>query len=101
MARVCTVLNVPRPERGYWAKLAVGKAPAKPPLPEAGPGDQLELVRGGDFAYMPRRRVGPRALSTPRPKSARKADPATDRHRLIVGAKELFEVGRESRPSGI
>ena len=23
MARVCTVLNVPRPERGYWAKLAV------------------------------------------------------------------------------
>jgi hypothetical protein len=27
MARVCTLLNVPRPERGYWAKLAVGKAP--------------------------------------------------------------------------
>ena len=24
MARVCTRLNVPRPERGYWAKLAVG-----------------------------------------------------------------------------
>ena len=96
MARVCTVLNVPRPERGYWAKLAVGKAPAKPPLPEAGPGDQLEWVRGGDFAYMPRRRAGPRALSTPRPKPARKADPATERHRLIVGAKELFEAGRES-----
>jgi hypothetical protein len=27
MARVCSVLNVPRPERGYWAKLEVGKAP--------------------------------------------------------------------------
>jgi len=27
MARVCTLLNVPRPERGYWSKLAVGKAP--------------------------------------------------------------------------
>ncbi len=26
MAMVCTLLNVPRPERGYWAKLAVGKA---------------------------------------------------------------------------
>ncbi len=23
MARVCNWLNVPRPERGYWAKLAV------------------------------------------------------------------------------
>jgi|GEM_PF-5215271 len=24
MTRVCTLVNVPRPERGYWAKLAVG-----------------------------------------------------------------------------
>jgi hypothetical protein len=31
MARVCSDLLVPRPERGYWAKLAVGKAPQKPP----------------------------------------------------------------------
>lgn len=28
LARMCTLLNVPRPERGYWAKMAVGKAPA-------------------------------------------------------------------------
>lgn len=41
MARVCNALNVPRPERGYWAKLAVGKAPAVPALPDARPGDQL------------------------------------------------------------
>ena len=27
MTRVCTLLNVPRPGLGYWAKLAVGKAP--------------------------------------------------------------------------
>lgn len=31
LTRVCTTLNVPRSERGYWAKLAVGKAP--PPDP--------------------------------------------------------------------
>jgi len=42
MARVCTLLNVPRPERGYWAKLAVGKAPKQPPLTEPRPGDSLE-----------------------------------------------------------
>lgn len=32
MARVCLTLNVPRPERGYWAKLAVGKAAPPEPL---------------------------------------------------------------------
>ena len=41
MARVCTLLNVPRPERGYWARLAVGKASPMPPLPEARPSDEL------------------------------------------------------------
>lgn len=34
-----TWLNVPRPERGYWAKLAVGKVSKQPSLPEAEPGD--------------------------------------------------------------
>ena len=47
MARVCTLLNVPRPERGYWAKLAVRKAPPKPPLPEARPGDESVWSKGG------------------------------------------------------
>lgn len=32
LARICTALQVPRPERGYWAKLAVGKASEAPPL---------------------------------------------------------------------
>jgi hypothetical protein len=34
LARVCTLLYVPRPERGYWAKLAVGKASKQPALPD-------------------------------------------------------------------
>jgi len=47
MARVCTLLNMPRPERGYWAKLAVGKRPTKQPaLPEPLSGDQFEWARG-------------------------------------------------------
>ena len=47
MARVCTQMNVPRPERGYWAKLAVGKGAAKPPLPEIRPGEQGVWNRSG------------------------------------------------------
>jgi hypothetical protein len=41
LARVCTELRVPRPERGYWAKLAVGKAPQRPALLEPLPGDPI------------------------------------------------------------
>jgi hypothetical protein len=44
LARVCERLNVPRPARGYWAQLAVGRAPATPPLPEARPGDPTRLA---------------------------------------------------------
>ena len=49
MARVCTILNVPRPERGYWAKLVVGKAPPPQPLPDAKPGDQLYWSKEGEL----------------------------------------------------
>lgn len=35
LARICEMLNVPHPPRGYWAKLKVGVAPAKPELPAA------------------------------------------------------------------
>ena len=71
MARVCTLLNVPRPERGYWAKLAVGKAPKRArSLPK--PPDQKPR----------RKRAVRRQLS--------------DRHPLVSGAKPLFEAGRLS-----
>ena len=45
LARVCTELRVPRPERGYWAKLAVGKAPQRPALSEPLPGDPVVWSR--------------------------------------------------------
>jgi len=35
LAKWCTKLEIPRPQRGYWAKKAAGKkVPAPPPLPE-------------------------------------------------------------------
>jgi hypothetical protein len=62
MARVCSALRVPRPERGHWAKLAVGKAPERPPLPEAQPGDQLSWSRDGGLQSPPRPRAPTRSL---------------------------------------
>lgn len=91
LARICTLLNVPRPERGYWAKLAVGKAPPHLPLPEPRPGDPLVWV--GDGA-MPRvARPKPAAPLGRTTKPAIKI-PSAAVHGLIRGARGHMGSGR-------
>lgn len=94
MARICTLLNVPRPERGYWAKLAVGRAPEQPPLPDARPGDHLTWTRIGELPVVHRALPKPPTNTTRR--RSRKSEPRPTQHRLLVGAKALFESGRLS-----
>ena len=94
MARVCMLLNVPRPERGYWAKLAVGKAPKRPTLPEPRPGDSLEWARDGIQLKRTHPLPKPPKLES-RGKRVPSA-PLPDRHPLVIGAKPLFETGRLS-----
>ena len=89
MARVCSVLRVPRPERGYWAKLNVGKASARPPLPEALPGDQLMWPQGGD---LPLAAHGV-ANTVANPVASRARRIVTGTHGLIRGAKQHYETG--------
>ena len=91
MARVCTVLRVPRPERGYWAKLAVGKAPEKSPLPDSQPGDQVSWSPGGELPPAPRPR--PEIPAAPQATRARRL--VTGTHELINNAKEHFDTGRK------
>lgn len=89
LARVCTLLNVPRPERGYWAKLAVGKAPPQPPLPEPQPGDPLHWSTESE------RVVAPTPRAPARRKPEKKVRIARNQvHGLIRGAKSHFENGR-------
>ncbi|MEA1015153.1 hypothetical protein [Sphingosinicella sp. LY1275] len=89
LARVCAALNVPRPERGYWAKLAVGKAPPKPPLPTPQPGDPVNWSQDGE------RVVAPRPQAPPRRKPERKVRIARNQvHGLLRGARSHFENGR-------
>ena len=90
MARVCELLNVPRPERGYWAKLAVGKAPEPLPLPEARPGDQLYWSKDETFRPPPKPRQAPRSRSASRRVTISKARI----HPLIRGAKAHFKNSR-------
>lgn len=98
MARVCTRMNVPRPALGYWAKLAVGKAPKQPPLPEARPLDELVWSRGGDDVRVAK--PLPKPPLAVRRRRAATTTPRPDMHPLIRGAKELFEAGRLSYEGG-
>ena len=93
MARVCTWLNVPRPERGYWAKLAAGKISKQPPLPEAEPGDELEWNRYGRA-----RRAKLPLPKPPRKKKSKRRDRSElpERHLLLQGAQQYFDEARET-----
>lgn len=91
LARVCTVLRVPRPERGYWAKLAVGKAPQRPALPEPLPGDPVVWSRTDELPAP----AMPKPRPTPSPRVPRLARPVTGTHGLIRGAKEHFLASRK------
>ncbi|MBD8524442.1 hypothetical protein [Pseudomarimonas arenosa] len=95
MARVCSVLKVPRPERGYWAKLAVGRAPKQPPLPPPLPGDPETWSLTGTLPTPPKPR--PRPAVIPRPPT-----PAPVRQRQITGTHPLIQGAKahclNSRP---
>lgn len=85
LARVCETLNVPRPQRGHWAKLAVGKAAPAPALPEPGAGDALGWSR--DDTPVPRAK--PALPKTPARRAvARPSFPAI--HPLASGAKAMI-----------
>lgn len=94
LGRVCERLKVPRPPRGYWARLRVGKAPLQPPLPEAQPGDEVEWSRDG-----PARRSPEAVPKAPERHIRRRAVPQPDRpdrHELLAGARDQFNRVRES-----
>lgn len=95
LARVCSALNVPRPPRGYWAKLEFGKNPGKPPaLPEARVEDKLVWNRTNDADII--RRPLPVAPVAPRTLRSTRSLSRSEVHPLIVGARELFTKGRKT-----
>jgi hypothetical protein len=97
LARVCAQLNVPRPEAGYWAKIAIGKKVPKPTLPDPRPSDVLVWSRREVPVRVHRPRQRQRAEL---PKSVRTTASTLPRvHRLIQGAKAYFEAGRTSHDS--
>jgi len=99
MARVCAALNVPRPARGYWAKLAVGKAPPIEGLPPTLPGDAVTWdEKGGPLALpLPQRQA---VDTTPTQRRTRTSKPSPTMHSLIRNYRGEFLRSRPKEPGG-
>ncbi|MFA5628391.1 MAG: hypothetical protein WC965_13095 [Thiohalomonadaceae bacterium] len=95
LARVCDRLRVPRPRPGYWNKLAVGKAPPKPPLPSAEPGDELEWSPADKPPLAPP--PAPRIKETPKPKAAKSS--TDQRHPPDPAVAAITEAAQEANSS--
>jgi hypothetical protein len=108
LAQECDRLRVPRPARGYWAKLKFGKAPAKPDLPE------LPSVPPVSPSSAPMKSSAPEPSTpaeapVPEAVAGAAASPAVppiapkrrrrsslpDRHPVIAGVQSAFETVRK------
>ena len=93
LGRICERLKIPRPPRGYWQRLAVGKADLQEPLPELDPGDEFEWNRGQGFDYPPP--PDPQFTAIVKRGSRREARPKT--HPIVMAVQEDFEDTHESK----
>lgn len=93
LARICTMLDVPRPARGYWARLSAGQRLPRPPLPDPKPGFPIEWARDG---HPPETAVGTPAPSKRRRRARTGPQPRPTVHALIQGSTVLFQAGRQS-----
>ncbi len=98
LARICKLMNVPRPGRGYWAMRAAGKRPPIPPLPPALPGNQLTWSKGGHDSSVAMPPPQPPGRGRRRPFRPRTELPS--QHPLVDGVKGLFEKGRYKNETG-
>jgi hypothetical protein len=86
LARVCAALNIPRPRRGYWAKVEAGHTPGRLDLSPARPGEQLEWTKGAGIPRQP----GPSFSSAPLGRKPwRTVGERPSRHPLLTGARYL------------
>jgi hypothetical protein len=92
LARVCEQLAVPRPPRGYWARLAVGIQMDRPALPPPEPGALLEWARGGALPKTEPLTSKPRAARLAKPTAPAERRPKT--HALLVDARGHFDKAR-------
>lgn len=94
LTRVCLRLKVPRPGRGYWARIAAGEILPKPSLPIAKPGDEIAWAKGGGSVELPMQSV-PLSVELEKPRFIPTKIRSTN-YPLLIGMKSHFEAGKLS-----
>lgn len=94
LTKVYASLNIPRPPVGYWAQIAVGKAKARPVLPEAQPGDSTVWNRNEAPLQVPR--SSPIKRKQMSRKTPLNSDMQPRRHPLLLSIEDHFKKVRES-----
>lgn len=90
LVRVLKNLNIPRPPRGYWAMVAAGIHPEKPPLPVAKLGDAITWSRDGHTEFAT-------SILADKKTTRYKRTPRDTTHGLVREAKEHFKKVRDTR----
>jgi hypothetical protein len=100
LAKTCKRFNIPRPERGHWQKVAVGKAPKRPSLPASPNGvEQIRFYVPDDPVPQPEPVISPEVAGW----IEREHDPAnkivvtqsvSKYHPLVRAAKAVLEQKR-------
>ncbi|MHB9005020.1 MAG: hypothetical protein ACYC6C_13360, partial [Coriobacteriia bacterium] len=95
LARMCRILKVPTPGRGYWTQLKANKNPSKEALPTPKAGDPTMWIRSTSSS---------RSIDViPRPPEPHSGIPSRRRTRplqgLLLDAKELFSKAKTSYSS--
>jgi hypothetical protein len=100
MAKTCKRHNIPRPSRGHWQKLAVGKAPKQPKLPPSPDGvEQIRFSIPDDPVPQPQPVLSPEVAAWIErehdPKNKITVAAVGKYHPLVRSAKDALEAKRE------
>lgn len=94
LAKTCRKYDIPRPGRGYWARLAAGAKDQQPPLVEAESGaDEMIFLRRVEGPVEPKA-AAPKPPNVPVPRSLRKAHATTVELGLALENADEDEHGR-------
>jgi hypothetical protein len=103
LARICERLKVPRPPRGYWAKVKGAKTVRRAVLPPARPSDERVWRTSGYGLVLPEQPLSVGTVDAPG--QHKKKYVRGELHVLVRGAKEKFDrAGHDAegylRPEG-
>lgn len=94
LVRVLKNLNIPRPYRGYWAKLAAGATSERPQLPAARPGEAITWARDGHVHFSTATVIEVNKYTPTKPIRTKAYRPSM--HALVREAREHFKNVRDS-----